>query len=138
MADLDFPQNPLDAIIGHFGVGNVSGNQRPDASLRAMGKYVRRKLNRRATPDSSTNTKRDCFKRGTKRIAIISGAGSTGISVHADNGPRIKSAVCSTLFNYPGRPISRCRPLVGCIARIRVLGAGDSTGAAWTWPARSG
>ncbi len=82
VADLDFPANPLDAIIGRFGVNNVA-----EISGRShrfeKGKYVRRKLEgipRRALNEYETRL----FQQGKKRIAVISGAGSTGISVHAD------------------------------------------------------
>ena len=33
VADLDFPHNPLDALITRFGVNHVRGNQRPDAPV---------------------------------------------------------------------------------------------------------
>ena len=82
VADLDFPHNPLDALIARFGVGNVA-----EISGRIHrfenGKYVRRKLNgvpRRQLNEYETRL----FQRGEKRLAVISGAGSTGISVHAD------------------------------------------------------
>ncbi len=82
VADLDFPQNPLDAILACFGADNVA-----EISGRTHrfenGKYVRRKLKgvaRRQLNEYETKL----FQRGQKRIAVISGAGSTGISVHAD------------------------------------------------------
>ncbi|MGE0705626.1 MAG: strawberry notch-like NTP hydrolase domain-containing protein, partial [Vicinamibacterales bacterium] len=82
IADLDFPQNPMDALIGHFGVGNVA-----EISGRThrfeRGKYVRRKI--RGVPRRQLNEhETQQLQAGTKRIAVISGAGSTGISVHAD------------------------------------------------------
>jgi len=82
VADLDFPQNPLDAILARFGAGNVaeiSGRMHRFEN----GKYVRRKLHgvpRRQLNEYETRL----FQRGQKRLAVISGAGSTGISVHAD------------------------------------------------------
>ncbi len=82
VADLDFPHNPLDAFIAHFGVSNVA-----EISGRThrweFGKYVRRKLQgvpRRQLNEYETRL----FQAGRKRLAIISGAGATGISVHAD------------------------------------------------------
>lgn len=82
VADLDFPQNPLDALLSHFGVetvAEISGRMHRFEN----GKYVRRKLNgvpRRELNDYETRL----FQQGQKRVAVISGAGSTGISVHAD------------------------------------------------------
>jgi hypothetical protein len=82
VADLDFPQNPLDALLSRFGAGNVaeiSGRMHRFEN----GKYVRRKLHgvpRRQLNEYETRL----FQRGQKRLAVISGAGSTGISVHAD------------------------------------------------------
>jgi hypothetical protein len=82
VADLDFPQNPLDAILARFGADNVA-----EISGRTHrfenGKYVRRKL--KGVPRRQLNEyETRLFQRGQKRIAVISGAGSTGISVHAD------------------------------------------------------
>jgi len=82
VANLDFPQNPLDALLSRFGVAQVA-----EISGRTHrfenGKYVRRKLqgvSRRQLNEYETRL----FQRGDKRLAVISGAGSTGISVHAD------------------------------------------------------
>jgi len=82
VADLDFPQNPMDALVSHFGIGSVA-----EISGRTHrfenGKYVRRKIKgvgRRQLNAYETRL----FQQGRKRLAIISGAGSTGISVHAD------------------------------------------------------
>ncbi len=82
VADLDFPQNPLDALLARFGAGNVaeiSGRMHRFEN----NKYVRRKINsipRRELNEHETRL----FQEGRKRLAVISGAGSTGISVHAD------------------------------------------------------
>lgn len=82
VADLDMPHNPLDAFVAHFGVSHVA-----EISGRTHrwehGKYVRRKLQgvpRRQLNEYETRL----FQSGRKRVAVISGAGSTGISVHAD------------------------------------------------------
>jgi predicted RNA methylase len=82
VADLDFPQNPLDALLSRFGADNVA-----EISGRSHrfenGRYVRRKLDgipRRELNEYETRL----FQQGRKRLAVISGAGSTGISVHSD------------------------------------------------------
>ncbi len=82
VADVDIPHNPLDALVSHFGVSSVA-----EISGRTHrwehGKYVRRKLQgvpRRQLNEYETRL----FQSGRKRVAVISGAGSTGISVHAD------------------------------------------------------
>ncbi len=82
VANLDFPHNPMDALLRHFGADNVA-----EISGRTHrwenGKYVRRKLhgvNRRQLNEFETRQ----FQNGRKRIAVLSGAGTTGISVHAD------------------------------------------------------
>lgn len=86
VADIDFPQNPLDALVSRFGVGNVA-----EISGRTHrwegGKYVRRKIqgvSRRQLNEHETRQ----FQSGRKRLAVLSGAGSTGISVHADTTAR--------------------------------------------------
>ena len=82
VADLDFPRNPLDALVARFSVGNVA--EISGRTHRFEGnKYVRRKLDgvpRRELNEYETRL----FQKGGKRVAVISGAGSTGISVHAD------------------------------------------------------
>jgi predicted RNA methylase len=82
VADLDFPANPLDAMIARFGADNVA-----EISGRThrfeKGRYVRRKIegvSRRILNEYETQL----FQDGKKRLAVISGAGTTGISVHAD------------------------------------------------------
>lgn len=82
VADLDFPQNPLDAILARFGAGQVA-----EISGRTHrfenGKYVRRKLS--GLPHRQLNAyETRLFQDGAKRVAVLSGAGSVGISVHAD------------------------------------------------------
>lgn len=86
VADMDFPHNPMDALITHFGVQNVA-----EISGRSHrwenGRYVRRKLhgvNRRQLNEHETRL----FQGGQRRLAILSGAGSMGISVHADVAAR--------------------------------------------------
>lgn len=86
VADIDFPQNPMDALISRFGVDTVA-----EISGRThrweRGKYVRRKIQgvgRRQLNEYETRQ----FQSGRKRLAILSGAGSTGISVHADTMAR--------------------------------------------------
>jgi hypothetical protein len=82
VADLDFPRNPLDALVARFGVGNVA--EISGRTHRFEGdKYVRRKLDgvpRRELNEYETRL----FQKGSKHVAVISGAGSMGISVHAD------------------------------------------------------
>lgn len=82
VADLDFPHNPLDALVSHLGVGGVA-----EISGRTHrwenGRYARRKIHgvsRRQLNEYETRQ----FQSGRKRLAVLSGAGSTGISVHAD------------------------------------------------------
>jgi len=86
VADMDFPQNPMDALVSRFGVEKVA-----EISGRTHrwenGKYVRRKIqgvSRRQLNEYETRQ----FQGGRKRLAILSGAGSTGISVHADTTAR--------------------------------------------------
>jgi len=86
VADIDIPKNPLDALVTHFGVDRVA-----EISGRTHrwenGKYVRRKIqgvSRRQLNEYETRL----FQSGRKRLAVLSGAGSTGISVHADTTAR--------------------------------------------------
>lgn len=82
VADLDFPQNPIDTLVHHFGpqdVAEITGR----THRFEHGKYVRRKLSGVGTRRLNEYETRH-FQEGTKRLAVVSGAGSTGISLHAD------------------------------------------------------
>jgi len=86
VADMDFPHNPMDALLARFGVDKVA-----EISGRTHrwenGRYVRRKLHgvhRRQLNEYETRL----FQGGRKRLAVLSGAGAIGISVHADQEAR--------------------------------------------------
>ncbi len=82
VADLDFPQNPIDTLLNHFGPENVA--EITGRSHRfERGKYVRRKATGVGAKRLNEHETRQ-FQDGKKRLAIVSGAGSTGISLHAD------------------------------------------------------
>jgi 2'-5' RNA ligase len=84
--DLKLPANPLDILINSFGgpakAAELTGRkERYDESI---GKFVKR---------GDASVKRDqvnlsemrAFQSGKKRVAILSNAAGTGISLHADN-----------------------------------------------------
>jgi len=82
IADFTLPTNPLDALIEHFGSENVA---EVTGRIHRMekGKYVRRKL--KGVKASRLNeVETENFQQGKKRIIVISGAGTMGISLHAD------------------------------------------------------
>ena len=82
IADFTLPTNPLDALIEHFGSGNVAEVTGRTHRME-KGKYVRRKLKGiKATRLNEVETEN--FQQGKKRIIVISGAGTMGISLHAD------------------------------------------------------
>lgn len=86
LSTIELPEHPLDQIINYFGedkVAELTGRKR--RLIRKNGKleYVKR------APDGVAMDKTNLhemalFQKGTKRIAIISDAASTGISLHAD------------------------------------------------------
>ncbi len=82
VADLDYPRNPLDVLLDVFGasmVAEISGRTHRFEANR----YVRRKL--AGVPHRELNEHETrLFQAGAKRVAVLTGAGSTGISVHAD------------------------------------------------------
>lgn len=82
VADLDFPQNPIDTLLTHFGPENVAEITGRSHRLE-RGKYVRRKIHGVGTKRLNEHETRQ-FQNGHKRLAIVSGAGATGISLHAD------------------------------------------------------
>ena len=87
LSDLVLPENPLDQIINHFGpdqVAEISGRRKRllrDARTSEV-RYVSRAP--KGVPMNKVNThENEQFQNGTKRIAIITAAGSTGISLHS-------------------------------------------------------
>lgn len=82
VADLDFPQNPIDTLVGHFGPENVAEITGRTHRFE-RGRYVRRKISGVGTKRLNEHETRQ-FQDGKKRLAIVSGAGATGISLHAD------------------------------------------------------
>lgn len=82
----DFPQDALDALISEFGEENVAEITGRSRRITKNGQGM---LEYRQKP----NSLQECldFQSGKKRIALISKAGSTGISLHdqSDN-PRLQ------------------------------------------------
>ena len=90
LSDLSFPENPLDQIINYFRpekIAELTGRKKRLIKNPETGKveYVKR------APDGVAMKKVNQyemkqFQDGKKRIAIISDAASTGISLHSDLG----------------------------------------------------
>lgn len=79
--DFSLPDNPIDQILRTFGTDQV-------AELTKRNKqYVVNPQSGRIEPRKRPKSvaEMDAFQNGTKRIAIISDAASTGISLHASN-----------------------------------------------------
>jgi hypothetical protein len=84
--ELALPKNPLDILIEELGgrsqVAELTGRQK--IYDEATGKFVPR--GEPGTPRHQVNiVEAEKFQSGEKRVAIISNAASTGISLHADN-----------------------------------------------------
>jgi hypothetical protein len=90
VAALDLPDNPVDALIDALGgperVAEMTGRK---ARCVRDAKSGRVTFQLRASPlsaemDGLNIQEKDAFMKGTKLVAIISDAASTGISLHAD------------------------------------------------------
>jgi len=85
---LDLPPSALDALIDYFGAEHVAEmTGRSKRMLKASGGsgYVLCSRAERGTPASRINlAERKRFQSGEKLIAILSDAGATGVSLHAD------------------------------------------------------
>ena len=91
-AGLDLPLNVLDRVLDEFGAGAV-------AEITGRSHRVVRR-GRRFAYDSKPSSAAECaaFQRGEKRVAVISRAGNTGISLHAEGaGARPRLHVCVEL-----------------------------------------
>ncbi len=87
--ELILPENPLDQIVNHFGPNNVAeitGRTKRLERDQATGavRYVKRAREGVSIEKASEDEMR-LFQEGRKRIAILSEAGSTGISLHDDS-----------------------------------------------------
>lgn len=88
LSDLHLPENPLDQIVNYFGekkVAEMTGRKRrlirgPDGKLA----YKKRAPDGIAMTRVNVHENRQ-FQSGKKRVAIISDAAATGISLHSSN-----------------------------------------------------
>lgn len=86
LSTIELPEHPLDQIINYFGedkVAELTGRKRRLIRKNGRLEYVKRAPSGVAM-DKTNLHEMSLFQRGTKRIAIISDAASTGISLHAD------------------------------------------------------
>ncbi len=74
---LDSLENPLDAIINHYGVDNVS---------ELTGRKFRFQSNKKIKRKLNNIQEKELFMSNKKKIAILSDATSTGISLHSIDG----------------------------------------------------
>ena len=88
LSNIALPGNPIDLILQAFGEDNVAeltGRKERIGVNAVTGKRELKKRKAQGVAQSKTNLAEvDAFQDGKKRIAIISDAASTGISLHAD------------------------------------------------------
>jgi len=94
LGDINIPDNPLDQIINYFGVDNVaelSGRKRQLLRDKVTGevKYVPRAIEGVAS-NRINNHEKTLFQNGEKRLAVITAAASTGISLHSSKKEKNK------------------------------------------------
>lgn len=89
LSALELPENPLDQLVNHFGENNVAeltGRSRRLIRDPRNGQVQYKKRAPEGVAMDRTNVyEMDQVQSGKKRIAIISDAASTGISLHASN-----------------------------------------------------
>jgi hypothetical protein len=89
LSALELPENPLDQLVNHFGESNVAeltGRTRRLIRDPRNGQLQYKKRAPEGVAMDRTNIyEMEQFQSGKKRIAIISDAASTGISLHASN-----------------------------------------------------
>jgi hypothetical protein len=89
LSALDLPENPLDQLVNHFGeshVAELTGRTRRLIRDSRTGHVEYRKRAPEGIQMDKVNVYEMAqFQQGKKRIAIISDAASTGISLHASN-----------------------------------------------------
>ncbi len=89
LSALELPENPLDQLVNHFGESNVAeltGRTRRLIRDSRTGQMQYKKRAPEGVAMDRTNVyEMEQFQCAKKRIAIISDAASTGISLHASN-----------------------------------------------------
>ena len=94
IGNLRMPANPMDAMVNYFGSNKVAeitgrskriegGKYDPRTKSLIGGKYVTKTI-KGVNKDNQRRAEIQAFQSGKKRVAVISGAASTGISLHAD------------------------------------------------------
>ena len=88
LSALELPENPLDQLVNHFGERNVA--ELTGRTRRLIRDSQGRVQYKKRAPEGvamhrTTVHEMEQFQSGKKRIAIISDAASTGISLHASN-----------------------------------------------------
>src|SRR5260370_33598017 len=89
LSAVHLPENPLDQLVNHFGEANVAeltGRTRRLIRDPRTGKVEYKKRAPEGVPMNRVNVHAmEQFQAGRCRVAIISDAGSLGISLHASN-----------------------------------------------------
>jgi hypothetical protein len=89
LSALRLPDNPLDQLVNHFGIDRVAELTGRKKRLLRDGKTGRTEYVKRAPEGVAMKDvnvwEMEQFQSGKKRLAIISDAASTGISLHASN-----------------------------------------------------
>jgi hypothetical protein len=92
LSALHLPENPLDQLVNHFGefhVSEITGRSRRLIRDKRTGETHYKKRAPEGVPMHRVNVYgMEKFQAGETRIAIISDAGSIGISLHASNRAR--------------------------------------------------
>ncbi len=89
LSALELPENPLDQLVNHFGERNVAEltgrTRRLIRDPRTGAVAYKKRAPEGVAMDRANVHEMEQFQSGRKRIAIISDAASTGISLHASN-----------------------------------------------------
>jgi P-loop containing NTP hydrolase pore-1/C-terminal domain on Strawberry notch homologue len=89
LSALELPENPLDQLVNHFGEKNVAEltgrTRRLIRDLRTGHIQYKKRAPEGVAMDRTNVYEMEQFQSGQKRVAIISDAASTGISLHASN-----------------------------------------------------
>ena len=86
VSQLHLPDNVFDQIVNHFGptkIAEISGRHR-----RLEGKKLVRRAIKGISSKQLNGHETKLFQEGKKRVAIISGAAATGISLHSDQNAK--------------------------------------------------
>ena len=122
LSALELPENPLDQLVNHFGERNVAElTGRTRRLIRdSRGRVEYKASAGRCSHAPNQRSRNGTVSSGQEARCDISDAAAMGISLHASNREENRQRRVHVTLSLVGARTSRCRPLAGRIAPIKL------------------